>query len=141
MANDIYQVLEQDHREMQQMMEQLSEQFDDQMFKQLATELTAHTKAEEKVLYNAVVDQEPAHQPILEGFEEHHVAEFVLRELKSNQHGTDRWKAKFKVLKENVEHHIEEEESTMFSAVREVLAQDQAQKMASEFESEKKKHH
>ncbi|HSK46436.1 MAG TPA: hemerythrin domain-containing protein [Coriobacteriia bacterium] len=141
MAKDIYQRLEQDHREMQQMMGRLSERFDDRTFKKLATELTAHTVAEEKVLYHAVVKEEPAHQPVLEGYEEHHVAELILRELKSNQHGTDRWKAKFKVLKENVEHHIEEEESTMFSAVREVLPQQEAQKMVSKFESEKRKHH
>lgn len=140
MATDIFTRLEQDHREMQQMLDTISQQFDDKMFKQLAKELTAHSEAEEKVLYKAVVDDERTHEPTLEGYEEHHVAELILRELKSNQHGTDRWMAKFKVLQENVEHHIEEEESEMFSAARQVVEPATAQAMVSQFETEKKKH-
>lgn len=139
MAVDIYQRLEQDHREMQSMLERLSQQFNDKTFKQLGKELEAHSKAEEKVLYRAIVKDERAHEPVLEGYEEHHVAELILRELKTNQHGTDRWKAKLKVLKENVEHHIEEEESEMFSASRAVVPQQRAQQMVAEFEAEKKK--
>jgi len=140
MATDIYQRLEQDHREMEKILDRLSEGFDRQMFDQLAKELTAHSEAEEKVFYEAVVDDERAHEPILEGYEEHHVADLILRELKSNNPGTDRWMAKLKVLKENVEHHIQEEESEMFDAARGVVNGAQAQEMAARFESEKKKH-
>lgn len=139
-ATDIYERLEQDHREMQQMMSKLSEQFDEKTFTKLSKELKAHSEAEEKVFYEAAVKKEPAHQPVLEGYEEHHVADLILRELKSNQHGTDRWQAKFKVLKENVEHHIEEEESTVFEVVRQVVPEERAQQMVKEFEMQKKQY-
>jgi hypothetical protein len=139
-ATTIFERLEQDHREMQQMMEQLSKKYDEKMFERFATELTAHAEAEEEVFYKAIVDEEKVHEPVLEGYEEHHVADMILRELKANQHGTERWMAKLKVLKENVEHHIEEEEGEMFSAAREVVETERAKEMVAQFENEKKKH-
>ena len=47
---------------------------------------------------------------MLEGFEEHHVADVIVKELENVSPGDEQWAAKFKVLKENIEHHIEEEE-------------------------------
>ena len=136
---DIYAVLEQEHREMEQLLNELSEQFNEGTFKHLAEELASHTGAEEKAFYDAVIDAPEAHEPILEGYEEHHVVDLILRELKANEHGTERWMAKFKVLKENVEHHIEEEESIMFDATKQVVSEEAAARMAEEFDKEKKR--
>lgn len=138
MPTDIFTRLEQDHGEMQTMMTQLSESFDEQLFKKLAQELVSHERAEEQVLYDAIVEKEPTHELVLEGFEEHHVADLIMRELKDNNHGTERWMAKFKVLQENVKHHIEEEEQEMFPAAKQVVDGARAQEMTSQFESAKK---
>lgn len=138
MPTDIFTRLEQDHKEMQTMMTQLSETFDEQMFTKLAQELVSHERAEEQVLYDAIVEEEPTHELVLEGFEEHHVADLIMRELKENNQGTERWMAKFKVLRENIEHHIEEEEGEMFPAARQVVDDARAQEMTSQFESAKK---
>lgn len=138
MPTDIFTTLEQDHKEMQSMMSQLSESFDEQTFKQLAQELVSHERAEEQVLYDAIVEEQPTHELVLEGFEEHHVADLIMRELKDNKHGSERWMAKFKVLQENVEHHIQEEENELFAAARQVVDDARAQEMTSQFESAKK---
>jgi len=137
---DIFGRLEADHREMRDMMTRISDKFDQRLFTKLAKELESHERAEEDVLYHAIVKNERTHEVTLEGYEEHHVADLILRELKANKSGTDRWMAKFSVLKENVEHHIEEEEGEMFSSARMVVPKDLAQKMVSKFEAEKKKH-
>jgi hemerythrin superfamily protein len=136
---DIFTRLEQDHREMTQMLEQLSEKFDERTFKRFSKELASHARAEEKVFYKAIVDKESVHESVLEGYEEHHVADLILRELKSNKHGTERWMAKLSVLKENVEHHIEEEEEEIFPAARSAIDKNRAIEMTSQFETAKKK--
>jgi hypothetical protein len=58
---------------------------------------------------------------VLEGYEEHHVADVLLDELLDVPPDTDLWKAKVKVLKENVEHHMDEEEDELFKGARAVL--------------------
>ena len=42
---------------------------------------------------------------------------------------TDLWKAKVKVLKEHVEHHMDEEESDLFKKARAVLDRDELDRL------------
>ena len=52
------------------------------------------------------------------------MADVLLGELKKMDPADERWGAKFKVLKESLEHHIEEEEGHMFRTARSVLGRD-----------------
>ncbi len=52
---------------------------------------------------------------------------------------TEQWAAKLKVLKENVEHHVEEEEGEMFQKAREVLSEEQINQLGAQMEEEKKR--
>ena len=54
---------------------------------------------------------------MLEGYEEHHVVDLLMGELERLRRD-ETWGAKAKVMKENIEHHIEEEEGEMFKAAR-----------------------
>lgn len=137
MPKTIYARLKEDHDEMKQMLDTLSEEFDDGVFDDFKKELESHARAEEKVLYEKVVDDDSVHSEVLEGYEEHHVADLLLRELIENNKGTDRWMAKLSVLKESLEHHIEEEEGTMFPDIQKILPQQRAEEMTSEFEQVK----
>jgi hypothetical protein len=58
-------------------------------------------------------------------YQEHHVADLLVKELHTLAKDNETWGAKFKVLKESLEHHIEEEESRMFRAARAVLSRDE----------------
>lgn len=95
------------------------------ILKSLTDQLKAHELIEEKVLYPALKPYAKAKDIVLEGFQEHHVADVVLKELKALRPSDERWGAKFKVLKENIEHHIEEEEGEMFKTARTVLSGDE----------------
>src|SRR4026208_2501863 len=55
---------------------------------------------------------------VLEGYEEPHVADVITRELRDVMPDDERWAAKFKVLKESLEHHIKEEERNTFRPAR-----------------------
>ena len=47
---------------------------------------------------------------------------------------TEEWAAKLKVLQENVEHHVEEEEGEMFPKSREVLTEDEINRLGTRME-------
>lgn len=55
---------------------------------------------------------------VLAGIEEHHVADAIIKELHEVRKDNEKWGAKFAVLKESVEHHIQEEERKMFPVAR-----------------------
>jgi len=59
---------------------------------------------------------------VLEGYEEHAVVKQLLSELDELSKDDETWGAKLKVLQENVEHHVEEEEGEMFPSARKVLS-------------------
>ncbi len=87
----------------------------------LTAELNVHELIEEKVLYPALASVKAARAIVLEGSQEHHVADVLLKELHRMPKSDERWGAKFKVLQESIEHHIEEEERRMFPIARGVL--------------------
>ena len=64
----------------------------------------------------------------------------LLTELVSEPKGTAEWSAKLSVLKENVEHHIEEEEGELFTKAKRVLARDDAEAIAETIEAFKEEH-
>jgi hemerythrin superfamily protein len=136
-TKDIYHRLRQDHVEMKSLMSKLSKKLDDELFSHLAHELKAHSTAEEGVLYSQLVEEELTHDLVLEGKAEHHVAALILRELKANRKDTAAWSAKLKVLQENVEHHIQEEEKKLFPKAHKILSGDTAKRMVQQFEQAK----
>jgi hypothetical protein len=90
----------------------------------LAAELNVHEALEEKLLYPALRPHAAAQDIVLEGYQEHHVADLVLAELQRLATRDEQWAPKFKVLKESLEHHIQEEERQMFRVARGVLDRD-----------------
>ena len=88
---------------------------------QIRADLMAHEEMEEQVFYPALRAKATANEIVLEGYEEHHVIDMILDELLDLPEESEQWKAKLKVLKENIEHHIEEEEGEMFKIARQVF--------------------
>jgi len=74
---------------------------------------------------------------VLEALEEHHLVDDIVEQLKDTPFEDEHWSAKFKVTKENVEHHIEEEEGPMFSKVRQEFSKDELEELGSQMEASK----
>jgi hypothetical protein len=87
----------------------------------IATHFREHEDIEERIFYPALKEHPKAKDIVLEGYQEHHVVDVLLQELEAMPVQDERWAAKLKVLKENVEHHIEEEEGEMFKKARSVF--------------------
>ncbi len=88
-------------------------------------ELTVHEEIEETIFYPALKEHPKAKEIVLEGYEEHNVVDTVMGELEATDVTDERWAAKFTVMKENIEHHIEEEEGEMFKQARSVFDADE----------------
>lgn len=95
----------------------------------LKGELEIHERIEEEVLYPALKRHPRARELALEGYEEHHVVDTIMAELEQTAPSDEQWGAKFKVAKENLEHHIEEEEGEMFPKARQAFSRDELEAM------------
>jgi hemerythrin superfamily protein len=137
----ILEELKKDHEEVKSIFEQMVSggKQNEKMFDKLKEELTNHSKAEEKVLYSALRKEDAIKEMVLEGYEEHHVANVVLRELDRNKRDGERWSAKLKVLQEIVEHHVEDEEGEIFPETAQIFPADKLEELAAQFQEEKKK--
>lgn len=96
----------------------------------LTAELRRHEQMEEDVLYPALAAHPEAKDIVAEGFQEHHLADVFVQELHGVASDTEQWQAKFTVLKESLEHHIDEEEGEMFRTARAIFSEDELQAMA-----------
>jgi hemerythrin superfamily protein len=84
--------------------------------------LSIHASVEEQLFYPVVRATVPGTEDIaLESLEEHHIVKWVLSELDSMTPQDERFDAKVTVLIENVRHHVEEEEGSLFPKVRAAL--------------------
>jgi hemerythrin-like domain-containing protein len=110
------------------------------LFKQLRTELTAHSRAEEKILYRQMEKSEEGKDDALEGAVEHEVVDRLMEDLsRSRSVGSDRWTARCTVLQELLEHHIDEEESEFFEIASKIFNCETLAKMGVAFTAEKAK--
>lgn len=95
--------------------------------------LTVHTYIENECMYPSVREAVPdVEDDILESYEEHHVADLLVMELVTMKPEDERFDAKTTVLIENVEHHIDEEESEWFPKVRKALGRKELQRLGEE---------
>lgn len=92
-----------------------------------AQQLEAHTSIEEHILYpafRAAAKTARDRQLFHEATEEHHAVDMILPEVKRAVGDADVYAARAKVLKELIEHHVEEEHEIMFPRARRILSAD-----------------
>jgi hemerythrin-like domain-containing protein len=100
-----------------------------ELFAKIKEEMLIHERIEEEIFYPALKEHPKAKDIVLEGYEEHHVVDEVMGELEQTDVTDETWTAKFKVMKENIEHHIEEEEGDMFKQARQVFSDDELEQL------------
>ena len=139
---DAFQLLKADHRKVAQLFDQLESaggRAKLQVFEQIRTELELHTLIEETIFYPALEKPKETHDLTLEAYEEHDVVKKLLRDLSGSRTANDEWEAQAKVLRENVEHHVEEEENELFPKAEDVLTQDDIENLGDRMAAEKQR--
>lgn len=122
--NDAIALLTEDHKKVKDLFEKFDKLSDrskvnkKKIADQICLELTVHTQVEEEIFYPAV--REPIKDDDLmdEAVVEHASAKELIAQISEMDPGDDLYDAKVKVLSEQIEHHVEEEESEMFPKVR-----------------------
>src|SRR6476660_5694136 len=124
---DALTLLKDDHQKMRKLLSELESTTErgvktrEDLYAQIKSELTVHEIIEEEIFYPALRDHPKAKDIVLEGYEEHHVVDLLLGELDATPYDDESWGPKAKVMMENIEHHIEEEEGEMFKDARQVF--------------------
>jgi len=124
---DAIRLLEDDHRKVKKLLaegDQTTERAE-----KTRPELYATLRREEEIFYPALKAHPKARAIVLEGFEEHHVVDEIMGELGQTDVSDETWAAKFSVMKENIEHHIEEEEGEMFAEARRAFEDEELEKL------------
>ena len=140
---DAFAVLKADHEKVAGILETIEETTEramkgrDEMFALLKSELDLHAMIEEEIFYPPLEESEETRDITLEAYEEHRMVKQLLAELEAEPKDTEEWTAKFTVLKENIEHHVEEEEGEMFTKARKVLGEDDAEALGTRMEKAK----
>jgi hemerythrin-like domain-containing protein len=143
MKMDVYVFLRDEHKAAKKLLESLekttdrSEKTRERLFLDLKKALELHMYLEESMLYPVLKDKKPSADIALEAYEEHDVVKHLLEELEQTPEGDETWKAKLAVLKENIEHHIEEEESELFKKARQVFSDAEAEKLGAAMATKK----
>jgi hemerythrin superfamily protein len=143
---DILDTLKQDHDDVAEMLERLTESQSAAERKKLLvsikTALVPHLRAEEKIVYDAVGALRGKEQHIHseEGYREHALGDKTLADLgKMANAMSAEFSAGAKVLKELVEHHVEEEEKDIWADVKEHFSEDDRVAMNRKFLAAKKR--
>lgn len=141
--DNIYTLLKTDHETVSALFEQMEASEDSatrgRLLVKLKSELLAHAEAEDVVFYQPLKAAETTHDLILEAEEEHRVVSRLLGELERLSAENEKWKARLVVLKELVEHHVEEEEGEMFKKARGIFDSEQERELGRAFLAEKRR--
>ena len=141
---DAFELLKKDHEKVAGIFEKLEPTTErgiktrEELFTQLKKELDVHALIEETILYPVLKKSKETEDITLEAYEEHNVVKQLLAELEELPKDDETWGAKLKVLQENVEHHVEEEEDEMFKDARKVLSQEEIDDLGARLEAAKR---
>jgi hemerythrin HHE cation binding domain-containing protein len=142
---DVYEILKEDHETVAGLLKKLDKTSEEasenreKLFLELKTELTLHAYIEELLFYPLLKDKNESKEITLEAYEEHRLVKTLLEELDSMSKDSEEWIGKFRVLKENVEHHVEEEEGELFEKARNILSSEDAAAIGAQIATEKAK--
>lgn len=139
-------LLKADHERVKAILTQLSESTErgikkrTELLSKLEMEISIHTRLEEEILYPAYKEAGGKEQDVMyyEAKEEHRTVDsLVLPDLKQTDPGTPEFSGRVKVVKELLEHHIEEEEKEMFPQANKLLGKDKLNELGQRMEEMK----
>ncbi|MDR8016102.1 hemerythrin domain-containing protein [Ectopseudomonas guguanensis] len=136
-------LLKKDHETVKDLLGKLEEtteravQTRKKLLAKIEQELKIHTELEEQIFYPAFRQAGSKDDAVMtvEAKEEHRAVEaLVLPDIKETPPSTIEFSGRVKVLKELLEHHIEEEERDMFPQARKLLSKQQLEQLGESME-------
>jgi hemerythrin superfamily protein len=103
-----------------------------QILSQIKEELKAHEKVEETLLYPLLKEYDTTRPLSFESYEEHRIVDDMIAKLETDDPGSETWAAKFILLRELINHHVKEEEGSLFPKTKKLIDKDKLQTMGEE---------
>ena len=126
---NIFESIRADHNVQRELAKKLTETSGDtkvraSLFKKLKHELVIHAQAEERFFYVPLIEEDMTQKHARHGVAEHHEIEELITQLEKTPMDSPGWLVYAKQLKHKVEHHLDEEEHTIFQLAGKVLSED-----------------
>ena len=139
----IYETLKQDHDSYREVLAKLDATSGDsderrKLFAIMKKELEAHTAAEEQTFYATLMAAPEGHERARHSVTEHKEAVDLVEELGGTDFSSAGWLTRFRKLKQELEHHMDEEEDELFARARRIIPDDQAEELGSAFDRRKR---
>jgi hypothetical protein len=139
---DIFDRLKQDHDLHRKLLDQIAATSGDSderrsLFETFKVEVTAHAAAEEESLYATMLAREELRHDAVHSVSEHKEIGDTLEELAEMDMSSPGWLTRFKTLKDEYTHHIDEEEEEMFPTAAEGLSDEKVVELRAIFEKRK----
>ena len=148
MAHHAIEMLKKDHKKMKQLLAELAESGEratkkrTELLETIEKELKIHTTLEEEIFYPAFrsANGKDHDRMYFEAMEEHRAVEkLVLPDLLKTEPGSESFSGRAKVLKELIEHHVDEEEQDMFPAAEKTMKTAELDEIAEKMAARKNK--
>ena len=143
--HDVIELLNEDHDRVEELFATVKANEDGNnkdTFSKIQQELELHTHVEEQIFYPHLLENgdEELQKIVREGLEEHGQVKTLLSEIAELSGDDDQFKAKLKVLIENVEHHVQEEEDEMFPMVEDQIDEQMRARLGDLITAEKQRY-
>lgn len=144
---DILQLIKRDHEDVKALFKEFAATSDRakstraKLASKIIDQLDLHTRVEEDVFYSTLRERLKSgtqeRTKVLEGFEEHAAARDVMGKIEDTDPKDETYVAKMEVLRENVEHHVKEEESVIWKIAKTLLSKEELTELGQRFQESK----
>ena len=140
---DVIEILTHDHREVEKLFATFEKAtgLDEKkaITEQIVTELVKHSVAEEEFLYPAAKEALPnGPELVQDDIKEHQEAEETMNKLEGMSTDNIEFESVVRSLKQQIEHHVSDEEGKMFPELRRVMTEEQLRELGEKIEAGKK---
>lgn len=141
-ADQIFARLKEDHDRHRELLDKIGDTSGDtaereRLFTEFTKEVKSHAAAEEQALYSTMMRKPETTDETRHSVAEHHELDELLNDLAATDMSSSAWLQKFKTLRHDYLHHIEEEEDEHFKDFEKHLDSDDEEHMAEVFERRK----
>lgn len=134
----IYENIRKDHERHRELLEKLADTTGDsetrrECWEAFYYDVKAHAAAEEETFYSPLMADSDGQDDARHSVAEHKEMDDIIEELNATEFSSAAWLTRFKTLKHDYEHHMEEEENDIFEKAKQVFDQEQASSIGQKF--------
>lgn len=139
---DIYAAIKADHDTHRELLARIGDTSGDseerrEAWRKFYREVKSHAAAEEETFYSKLMSKTWGQDAARHSVQEHAEMDDLMEEVNGTEMDSPAWMQKFKQLRHDYEHHMDEEEDDVFGRAKEVIPEDEIEGYGRRFEARK----